>query len=176
MDNYSKLPSLSALTVAPSHRLGNGSRFVGTPTPSDDSAFTRCSETIHIGRLGEWPSELQSSNPTGYRAFVLASNAIERKKKRLCAVVSKQLALLYRQGLEPFPTHFEWSRATYELAEPEAMNELSQKGRKNWKLLKPVLESLAQGESDAFATLIIALTTAKKIVTHWSELDDDDDD
>ena len=140
----------------------------------DEGAFTRCAETVSIGRLDEWPSQLQHNNPDGYRAFVLASNAIERKKERLCEVVSRELASLYKQGLQPFPSHFEWSGATYELAEPEAMDELSQRGRKNWKLLKPVLESLAQGKSDAFATLIIALTTAKKIATHWSELDDDD--
>lgn len=172
MSRKATLPSLSALTLDTPHRQRAAAHSIGAP--ADDAAFTRCTDAVPIQRLDEWASELQANNSTGYRAFVLAADAIARKQRRLCAVVSKQLALTYKQGLDPFPTHFEWSGVTYELLEPGVMEELTSKGRKRHALLLPVLESVTHENTDAFATLIIALTTAGKIVTHWSELPDDD--
>ena len=110
----------------------------------------------------------------GLDAFNSARAAIVRRAMRLCGIAAKQLAVAYKIG-DPFPSHFVWNERAYLLDVPDVLREATKRQCKNKDFLEGVFASIvADREWDRFATLIIGLTTAQKIVTHWSEVDEDE--
>lgn len=92
---------------------------------------------------------------------------------RLCGIAAKQLAVAYKQG-DPFPSHFVWSGKGYVLEEPELFKLATKKQRKSKEFLEGVLMGIVADHAwDRLTTLIVGLTTAGKIVTHWSEVEAD---
>ena len=90
------------------------------------------------------------------------------------AFVKQQLAIAYKSG-DPFPAHFVWSGKDYELEEPEVLQEATKKQRKSKDFLEGCLSAIvADHQWDRLTTLVIGLTTAGKIVTHWSEVLEDE--
>ena len=96
------------------------------------------------------------------------------RASQLTEIASKELAIAYKCG-DPFPAHFVWQKGSYELVEPEVLKSAKKSDRKKPSFLSGILSTIcSDGEWDRLTTLVIGLTTAGKIVTHWSQLDEDD--
>jgi hypothetical protein len=122
----------------------------------------------------EWKRHMDESHDRGLAAFDSARSAILKRADRLCQVAAKQLAVAYKAG-NPFPSHFVWDGRGYELTEPAVLATATTAQRKSKDFLEGFLSTLVSDrEWDRFATLVIGLTTAGKIATHWSELAEDD--
>lgn len=120
-------------------------------------------ETVH----GRAPYE------RGLDTFESARSAIKKRATRLSVIVSKQLAAAYKGG-DPFPAHFVWSGKAYQLDEPDVLRTATKAQRKKSAFLEGVFSAIvADHEWDRFATLVIGLTVAQKVVTHWSEVEED---
>lgn len=117
---------------------------------------------------------MEDHHSDGLDAFNKARTAIKERAHQLTQIASKQLAAAYKGG-DPFPAHFVWQAQGYELVEPDVLSLAKKAERKKPAFLAGVFTTIcANGEWDRFTTLIIGLTTAQKIVTHWSELEEDD--
>lgn len=105
----------------------------------------------------------------GRKDFDMAKAAILSRKNTLCTVAGAQLVLAHKLG-SPFPSHFSWGGVRCQIDEPSCMMSLTTKQKRK----KNTMESILLGYSDdTFSALVIALTTAQKIVTHWSSIDPD---
>jgi hypothetical protein len=145
--------------------------------------FGRFEQMAHTRRVNvivssddtrEWKRHMEEHHQRGLEAFYSARSVIRTRAVRLCQVAAKQLAAAYKSG-DPFPAHFVWAGGNYELQEPEVLKEATKKQRKSKDFLEGILSALVSDhEWDRFSTLIIGLTTAQKIVTHWSEILEDD--
>ena len=129
---------------------------------------------VSVDDVGEWKRYMENEHVAGLEAFDKARAAIVRRRRRLQRLAALNLSIAYKNG-DPFPAHFVWAGKGYTLVEPEVLSKTTAKNRKNKGYLQGVFESMDH-EWDRFATLIIGLTTAQKIVTHWSEVKEDDDD
>jgi len=144
-------------------------------TPITNMSHTRQSNTpISVDDVREWKMHMEQHSPRGLNDFEMARGVIVKRKEQLCGVVAKQLAIAYKSG-DPFPSHFVWGWIGYELVQPDALSEATKRQHKSKDFLEGFCRGIvADHEWDRFVTLVIGLTTAGKIVTHWSELEEDE--
>lgn len=80
------------------------------------------------------------------------------------------MANLYKNGLDMFPSHFEFHGLKYELSEPEVLRQASKVNKKKSAFLLVVLSQVvADGKQDRLTILALGLTTAGKVPFHWSD-------
>ena len=121
-----------------------------------------------------WKQHMEEYNPKGLESFEKTRVVVKSKAMRLCSIAAKQLAAAYKHG-DPFPSHFTWSGKGYVLEAPESLKLATKKQRKSNHFLEGLLVGIAADhEWDRLAALIVGLTTAGKIVTHWSTVEEDD--
>lgn len=126
------------------------------------SSYT-CAQHAQDGPACDWKKYEEST------AFLTTCRVIAARKGGLCQVAAREIATAYKLG-DPFPCHFQWEGKGYILREPAVLTRLSN-GKK--KQSGAVQTALAEMDDDTFARLIVALTQAQKITTHWSEVPDD---
>ena len=121
-----------------------------------------------------WKMFMEEHHADGLQAFAAARCAIKKRAATVVRIVSKELAVAYKSG-DPFPAHFVWATKSYQLDEPEVLRSATKAQRKKKCFLEGVLSAIvADAAWDRFATLVIGLTVAQKVVTHWSEMEEDE--
>jgi hypothetical protein len=117
---------------------------------------------------------MEEHHANGLRAFESARSAIKKRAVRLSGIIALQLSIAYKDG-DPWPAHFIWSGKAYELEQPDVLKSAKTGQRKSKGFLAGVLSQIVSDhEWDRFATLVIGLTVAQKVVTHWSEVEEDE--
>ena len=163
-----------------------------TVTHMSSEMFTR-KQHVSLPTAQEFLQLLRECNPKGKDAYDAARKKMKRNFNRLRKMVARQLANSHKQGLQIFPSHFTFMTQDYELPSPSWLQDVSKAELKSatfWDYKLRALTSASTGNNEAserererdhhaddfdeFVTLIIGLTTAGKIVTHWSTVEDDD--
>lgn len=131
-------------------------------------AYTRRPDKVLIDDVDAWIKCMEAANTDGLRSFVMARGAILARKEQLLRIAPAELALAYKLG-DPFPAHFQWGVQSYELPEPKELCSI----RKALKKKPEHLENFMRCTDDStFVMLLVGLTTASKLTTHWVELQD----
>ena len=109
------------------------------------------------------------------KGFLELRKVIWRRARRLVTPVAKTIATSYKGGLDVFPSHFDWGGKAYTMQEPSAF--ASCKKITTARGVAAVLfDMIDQGAMDRFATLIIGLSCAGKILPEeeaWLAYDED---
>ena len=130
----------------------------------------------------KWTSYMTEHSPGGIRYF--EKNLLDIKTAVILCPrtwnlerAARQLACAYKLG-DPFPSHFQYAGKSYNLNEPEWLQNASKRNKKSAAWIHQEFQNMTRqsddGQSDEinwlrFTTLLIGITFAGKITTHWEE-------